>query len=133
MSYLCQTVNDVVLVADPVEDMREGVSVVRHIGKLDAVIGQHRVDRIGDRLDRVAQELGGKHLAGSFVQLDQGELAGPVDRDEQSQLALCRLHLGDVDVEVTDQIGLELALGLFVAGYLRQSTGPVPLQAAVKR
>ncbi len=38
---------DPVLVANPTKDVIEGVFVVRHIGELDAVIGQHGVDCIG--------------------------------------------------------------------------------------
>jgi len=66
-------------------------------------------------------ELCGNHLAGSLVQLDEGELTGPVDRDEQPQLAFDGLHLGDVDVEVADRVGLELALWLFVSRDLGQA------------
>ena len=39
------------LIADPIEDMVEGIFVVRHIGELDAVVGQHRVDGIRDSSD----------------------------------------------------------------------------------
>jgi len=38
------------------------------------------------------------------VQFDEGELAGPVDRDEHVELALLGPHLGDVDVEVSDRV-----------------------------
>lgn len=123
---------DAMLVADPVEDVVEGVCVVRHIGELDAVIGQHCVDRIRDRLDQVARELGGDHLACSLVQFDKGELAGAVDRDEQAQLAFGRLYLCNVDVEVADRVGLEFALRFLVASHLGQPADPVPLQAAMQ-
>lgn len=64
MLDLGESVLNVVLVADPVEDMVEGVFVVRHVGELDAIVGQHGVDGIGDCCDQVAQELGGNHLVG---------------------------------------------------------------------
>ena len=49
MLDLGEPVFDVVLVADPVEDVVEGIFMVRHVGELDAVIGQHGVDGIGQR------------------------------------------------------------------------------------
>ena len=130
---LGQSVIDSMLVANSVEDVVEGVFVVRHVGELDAVIGQHRVDGIGHRRDQVAQELGGDHLAGLLMQFDKRELAGPVDGHEQAQLALGGLHLGDIDVELADGIGLELAHGFLVARHFGQPADPVPLQAAVQR
>jgi hypothetical protein len=82
---------DVMLVTDPVEDVVEGVFVMRHVGELDApfgkaqdrIISQHGVDGIRHSSDQVAQELGGGRLPGFPVQLDEGELACPVDRHEQ--------------------------------------------------
>ncbi len=62
-----EPVFDVVLIADPVEDMVEGVLVVRHVGELDAIIGEHGVDGIRHGSDQVAQELGGDHLTGRPV------------------------------------------------------------------
>jgi hypothetical protein len=41
------------------------------------------VDHIGHGSDQVAQKLSGDHLAGFAMQLDEGELAGPVDRNEE--------------------------------------------------
>jgi hypothetical protein len=66
----------------------KGVFVVRHVGELDAVVGQHGMDGIRHGGDEIAQELSGDHLACLAVQLDEGGLAGPVDRHEQPQLAL---------------------------------------------
>src|SRR6266849_5760155 len=43
------------------------------------------------------------------------------------------MDLGDVDVEVTDRVGLELALVGLVAVDLRQAVNTVALQAAVQR
>jgi hypothetical protein len=41
------------------------------------------------------------------VQLGKGELGGAVDGNEEVELALLGPHLGDVDVEVADRVGLE--------------------------
>src|SRR3546814_17445963 len=46
------------------------------------------MDRIRDCCDQIAQEPGSDHLARLLVEFDKGELAGPVDRHEQPQLAL---------------------------------------------
>jgi hypothetical protein len=66
------------------------------------------------------------------VQFDKGELGGAVDGDEQIEPALCGSHFGDVDVEVADRIGLELALGGRLALDLRQPRDAVALQTAVQ-
>ena len=88
---------DPVFVADAIEDVVEGISVVGVIGELDTpfdclpaavaqdrIVGQHGVDGVGYGCDQVAQELGGDHLAGFLMLLDERELAGAVDRDEQA-------------------------------------------------
>ena len=54
MLDLGQPVLDLMFVTDPVEDVVEGIFVVRHIGELDAVIGQHGVDCIGHSSDQIA-------------------------------------------------------------------------------
>jgi hypothetical protein len=41
------------------------------------------------------------------VQLDEGELRGPVNGDQEIELALSGLHLGDVD---SDAVALEAAM-----------------------
>ena len=132
MLDLGQPVFDLMLVADTVEDVMEGVFVVRHVGELDAIVGQHGVDGIRHSCDQVPQELGSDHFTCLAMEFDEGELAGAVDGYEQPQLALGGLHLGDVDVEVADRVGLELTLGLLLAGHLRQSADAVPQEAAVQ-
>jgi len=57
----------------------------------------------------VAQEVAGNASSGLLMQFDKGELRGPVDTLEPIELALLGADLGDVDVKVADQIGLELA------------------------
>ena len=70
-------------------------------GELDAVVGEHGVDLVGDGRDQAQQELSRDGGGGLLVQLDEGELGGAVDGDEQVELALFGPHLGDVDVEVS--------------------------------
>ncbi len=108
---------DAVLVADPIEDMVEGVSGL--VGELDAVVGQHRMDGVGNRCDQVARELGRNHLAALRMEFGIGELGHPVDGDGQAQPAFGYLHLGDIDVEEADRIALELLLRRLVTFDLR--------------
>jgi hypothetical protein len=51
---------------------------------------------------------------------------------EHVQLALFGPHLGDIDVEVTDRVTLELLLRRLVALNIGQATNAVALQAAVQ-
>ena len=100
MLDLCEPVFDAMFVADAVEDMLEGVLVARPVGELDAVVGQNGMDGIGHGRDQVAKELGHHQLARRLVQFRIGELGRPVDSNEEAQLALGGLHLGDVDMEM---------------------------------
>lgn len=58
-----QTMFDPVLVTDPIEDVVKSVLVTRLVGKLDAVVGQSRMDDIRNGFDQIAQELRGNHFA----------------------------------------------------------------------
>jgi len=85
-------------------DLRRAPSRAARIGEVRAVVGQHRMDLVGDRSGQVAKEVGGDARAGLFMQFDEGELRRPVDRHEQVEPALRGPHLGDVDVEIADRI-----------------------------
>jgi len=67
------------------------------------------VHLVGHGGDEAAQEVGGSAARDLFVRFDEGELGGAVDRDEQIELALLGAALGEIDVEVADGVGLELA------------------------
>jgi hypothetical protein len=133
MLHLGEAVIDAVLVADPVKDMVEGIFMPGVVGELDAIISEYGVDGVGHGCDQIAQELSRDDLAGLLMQFDEREIARPVDRHEQAQLALGSLHLRDVDVEVADRVGLELALGCFVASDFGQPADTMALEAAVER
>ena len=101
------------------------IGVARRKGELDAVIRQNSVDRVGHSGDQRDEECGSRCSAGPGYKLDKSELAGPVDRYIEIELALTsgRLrpsgtHFGDVDVEIADRVGLELPLRLLVASPL---------------
>ncbi len=46
---------DGIFVADPIEDVMEGVFVAGAVGKLDAVVGQRGMGGIGHRCDQIPQ------------------------------------------------------------------------------
>jgi len=62
-----EAVLNIILVADPVEDMFERAGMVSHVGELDTVVSQDRVNAIGDSSHEIAQKLGCNHLAGLLV------------------------------------------------------------------
>lgn len=65
--------------------------------------------------------------------MSDGELGGPVDTDEEKEIAFGRLHFGDVDVKEADGVALELLPLGFVALDIRKTRDAVTLQAAMQR
>jgi hypothetical protein len=102
------------------------------IGELDAIIGQNDVEPVGHDGDQVTQEGCGDHLPGLLVQFNESELGSAVDGDEEIQLALSRLNLRDINMEVAERVGSELLLCGLVAIDLGQSADVVPLQTAMQ-
>src|SRR6516225_6998583 len=102
------------------------------VGELNAVVGQDGMQAVGHGRDQSLQEACGARPVGLLMELGEGELGGPINRDEQVELAGFGADLGNVDVEIADRIGLELALVRLVALYLRQARDAVPLQTSVE-
>lgn len=85
------------------------------LGKLDAVVGQDRVDRIGNLNNQISEEITSDNAYCMLVWLDVGKLRCPVEGNQQLQSAFIARQLGDIDVEVDERIRLEfLLLGLIV-------------------
>jgi len=143
---LGQPVLDLMLAADPVEDVLEGINVPVVMGELDAIIrcpatvclqtvrgGEHDVEPVGHGGDQVAQEGCGGQFPGLSVQFNESELGGAVpsrafsmpcqatDGDEEIQLAFSRLNLSNINVEVAEWVGLELLLRRLVIANLREA------------
>ena len=79
------------------------------------------------------QELSGGLSVSRCNELSDGELGLPVDADEQIELSLGVLNLGNVDVDEADGIPLELlALGL-VTFDIRQARDAMTLKAPMQR
>ena len=68
------------------------------------------MDLVGNRFDEVHQEVSRDPPCGLLVQYGEGYLRGPVDGDKKIELALRGAYISDVDMEVADRVGLELAL-----------------------
>ena len=129
-----------------------GVAVARLVGELDASlridppdqsvavgIAQDHMDPVGYRFQQMFEELPRRSPVSLVDELGDHKLAGAVDADEQVELALSSLHLGDIDVKEADRVALEaLSLGPFdfaqeslVAFDVRQTGDAVALQTAV--
>ena len=90
------------------------------------------MDLVRDGGDQAAQEVPGGAARHLLVQLDEGELGGAVDRDDEVELALRGSNLGDVEVEEADRIGLEFAFGRGFAFVLGQARDPMTLKATMQ-
>jgi hypothetical protein len=132
MVRLCESVLDAALPASAIERMTAphcgGLrTILCQVSELNAVVGKHGMDLVGNGFDQRLQEVRGHAHGGFLVQLDEGELGGPVDRHEQVEPAFLGTDLGNVDVEVADRISLELALVRLVALHLWQAGDAVAL------
>ena len=101
-------------------DVRGGraVSVARRKRELDPVVRQHGVDFVGNRCDQRDQEGGGSAPVRVAHKLDEGELAGAVDRHLRVQLAFRRSDLSDVDMKVADGVCRKFLLWWLVSGHV---------------
>lgn len=76
------------------------------------------MDGVRHRRDHIAQELRRSHLVGPRMEFGECELGRPVDGHEEIELAFGCLHFGNVDMEVSNGVALELLLGGLVALHL---------------
>ena len=90
------------------------------------------MDAVGHRLNDGVQELGGALPVSAVRQAGDRELRGPVDGNEQVELAFTRSNLSDVDVKEPDRIGLEPGPSGLVALDVGQARDAVALEAAVQ-
>ena len=110
----------------------EPFAVLRQAGKLDAVVGEHRVDEVGNRVDQGVEEGRGRRGIGALDEPHEGELRGPVGGNKQIELAFGGSYLGDIDVELADRVALEGPLRRLVALDLGEPTDAVSQEAAVQ-
>ena len=132
-----KAVFDSVSVAEPVEGMaapsgRSSSTVLRQVGELDTVVGEHGVDAVRNSFDERFKEGGRSPRVSLFHEFDDGELRGPVDGHEQIELAFGGSHLGQVDVEEADRICVELLPARLVALDFGQPADAMALQTPMK-
>ncbi len=111
----------------------DGVPVPRLVCELNAIVGKNRVDLVGHSFEHVLEELPGRLSVGSCNELGNGELGCPVDADEEKELSLSSLHLGDVDVKEPDRVTLELLPSGLVSLDIRKARNAMTLKAPVQR
>ena len=131
-----QAMLDPVGLADHVEahwPRVDGVPVPGLLGELDAIIGKNRVDLVGHGFEHVLQELPSCLSISRFNELSDSKFGSSIDADEQVELPLSGLHLGDVYVEEPDGVALELLALWFVPFDIRQTRDAVSLQAPMQR
>ena len=137
MLDLGQPVFDVIFPAAHIEHMghvscRRATRVARRESELDPIVGENRVDLVGNRRDQSFEEDRGGGPSCLLNQSHKGELAGTINGYIEVELAFSGLDLGDVDVEIADRIRLELFLRRFATLDLRQSADTVTLKAAMQ-
>jgi hypothetical protein len=101
MFGLCQSMIDIVLGAGEFEGVRPdgltgvegGLDVggcrarIAWRGEVGSVVGEDGVDFVGDGGDQAAQEIAGGPARDILVQFDESELRGPIDGDDEMELA----------------------------------------------
>ena len=109
MLGLCQPVIDGVLGAGVFEgvrpnalsslqgglDVRRGRTRIAWRGEVGPVVGEDRVDLVGDGGDQAAQEVCGSLARDLLMQFDDGELRRSVDGDDEVEFALRCSNLGN--------------------------------------
>ena len=80
-----EPVVDLMLAADAVKDVLEGMNMPVVTGEPDAIIGEHDVKPAGHGGDQVAQEGCRGHFPGLLVRFDESEPGGALDCDEEIQ------------------------------------------------
>jgi hypothetical protein len=85
-----------------------------------------------DPVGQAARGVRGHAARHLLMQFDEDELRGPIDRDEEMELSLSGSNLGDVDMEISDRVSLELALGRSFAFDLWQPRDSMTLQAPMQ-
>ena len=65
--------------------------------------------------------------------MNNGKFGRSINGYEEIEPALCRMHLGNVDVEIADRVALELLLGPLVAFDIGEPRNTMALKASMQR
>ena len=96
------------------------LQVMWQIPELNTVVRQQFMHFVRNLFQDPPQKVDGDSLGGLRVQLGKGQLAGAVNGHEQIPLAFCRLHLGEIEVQVAQGLVLKRR---WVAPPLRPGAG----------
>ena len=123
---------------DPVKGMSAKAggwpfAVLRQVGELDSVIGEHGMDAIGNRFDKGLEKGSGGLHVGLFYKLDRDELGGAIDGDQEVKLAFRGTYFGQIDMEETDRISVEFLPSGLAAFDFRQPADAMPFQTTMQR
>ena len=118
-------------ISEPLLNLPDTPAAMRRC-ELKAVVRQNRVNSVGHVFDEPSEEVRCGPVSGPFVEFCKGELADPIDRNEQIQLALLGPDLREIDVDVPKRIRLELPTWRRALG-VRQTADAVALEETVQR
>ena len=132
-----QPVFDRMAAAGPVEGMaaqhrREAFSILRQIGELDAVIGQHGVDPVGHGICQSVQKSYRGFGIGLLLEPGEGELRGSINRHEHVEFAVLGAQLSNVDVEEANRVAFEPLFRFRLTLEVRQPRDAVAQQKPVQ-
>src|SRR5215203_327970 len=132
MIWLGEPVLYVVFGTDPCEDMGDeatlGPAVM--LDELNPIVGQYRVDLVGNGSDQRLEEAGSDQLRGLPIDAGEDQLRSAVHGHEQMGFAALVAQFGNIDVEVADLVGLK---PLWLLAIHRRQTGDaVALEAAMQ-
>jgi hypothetical protein len=89
-----------------------------------AIVGEDDGDFVRHSFDEIVQEMACGTSFTFAMKLDEGELAGPIDGEEQTEPTLRDLNLGKVDMNVANRVTLEPGLRRLLDVDLGQPSHP---------
>ena len=119
--WLCESVINIVLGAGQNEPMatepcvfsnqppnlRGSPVIALRISEVGAVVGEHRMDLVRNRIDQTTEKVTGIPSGDPLVQFGKSELACAIHGYQHVEPAFLGPYLGDIDMEVTNGIGLD--------------------------
>lgn len=132
MIHLGQSVFDGMFLAYAIKNRGKCPMILVAIGKLDAIVGSHRVNAVRHRSNQVAQKLGGFQFAGAFEQLDIGQRGDPINRYLKREFACFSTDFSTIPMEVAKRIFSKGLLGGFLSFPFRESADAMALQATME-
>ena len=137
MFDLGEPVLDAIFAAAHVEHVGEvgrgrAVPVAWREGELDSVVGQNRMNPVWHGGDQRFEESRCGLSVRLFDEQSEREFARAVNGDEEMELSLAGMYLGDVDVEVADGVALEALFRRLVALDIRQAADAMALKASMQ-